>query len=44
MSLVGHRPESPGWTTKLELGAPAEEPDEFDAHIVGEIETVHEFR
>lgn len=33
-----------GGETILELWVPAEELDEFNAHIVGEIEVVHEFR
>ncbi|WP_086827484.1 hypothetical protein [Streptomyces sp. NRRL B-24572] len=33
-----------GGRTILELWVPAEELDEFNAHIVGEIEVVHEFR
>ncbi|GHE93860.1 hypothetical protein E5082_28020 [Streptomyces griseoluteus] len=33
-----------GGSTILELWVPAEELDEFNAHIVGEIEVVHEFR
>ncbi|MDG9677383.1 hypothetical protein [Micromonospora sp. DH14] len=33
-----------GGDTILELWVPAEELDEFNAHIVGEIEVVHEFR
>ncbi|MFI0915397.1 hypothetical protein [Streptomyces abikoensis] len=32
-----------GGQTILELWVPAEELDEFNAHIVGEIEVVHEF-
>jgi hypothetical protein len=33
-----------GGKTILELWVPAEELDEFNAHIVGPIEVVHEFR
>ncbi|MFE0459127.1 hypothetical protein ACFW1A_07665 [Kitasatospora sp. NPDC058965] len=33
-----------GGRTILELWVPAEELDEFNAHIVGPIEVVHEFR
>ncbi|GGT10109.1 hypothetical protein GCM10010271_10630 [Streptomyces kurssanovii] len=33
-----------GGKTILELWVPAEELDEFNAHIVGEIQVVHEFR
>ncbi|WP_330469044.1 hypothetical protein OG739_02270 [Streptomyces longwoodensis] len=33
-----------GGRTILELWVPAEELDEFNAHIVGEIQVVHEFR
>ncbi|MFE8941882.1 hypothetical protein ACFYNX_30950 [Streptomyces sp. NPDC007872] len=33
-----------GGRTILELWVPAEELEEFDAHIVGEIQVVHEFR
>lgn len=33
-----------GGRTILELWVPTEELDEFNAHIVGEIELVHEFR
>ncbi|MFF0214649.1 hypothetical protein [Streptomyces vinaceus] len=33
-----------GGETILELWVPAEELDEFNAHIVGRIEVVHEFR
>lgn len=33
-----------GGRTILELWVPAEELDEFNAHIVGVIEVVHEFR
>ncbi|MFJ9713206.1 hypothetical protein [Streptomyces sp. NPDC101234] len=33
-----------GGSTILELWVPAEELDEFNAHIVGTIEVVHEFR
>ncbi|MER5616355.1 hypothetical protein [Streptomyces sp. NPDC002215] len=33
-----------GGRTILELWVPAEELDEFNAHIVGEIRLVHEFR
>ncbi|MCS0603895.1 hypothetical protein NX794_22170 [Streptomyces sp. LP11] len=33
-----------GGRTILELWVPAEELDEFNAHIVGRIEVVHEFR
>ncbi|MBE1597046.1 MULTISPECIES: hypothetical protein [Streptomyces] len=33
-----------GGETILELWVPAEELEEFNAHIVGEIEVVHEFR
>lgn len=33
-----------GGRTILELWVPGEELDEFNAHIVGEIEVVHEFR
>lgn len=33
-----------GGDTILELWVPAEELEEFNAHIVGEIEVVHEFR
>jgi hypothetical protein len=33
-----------GGETILELWVPAEELDEFNAHIVGPIEVVHEFR
>lgn len=33
-----------GGDTILELWVPAEELDEFNTHIVGEIEVVHEFR
>jgi hypothetical protein len=33
-----------GGDTILELWVPAEELDEFNAHIVGLIEVVHEFR
>ncbi|MEU6814951.1 hypothetical protein [Streptomyces sp. NPDC046860] len=33
-----------GGSTILELWVPAEELDEFNAHIVGQIEVVHEFR
>ncbi|MFI1648499.1 hypothetical protein ACH4XT_16385 [Streptomyces avidinii] len=33
-----------GGETILELWVPAEELDEFNAHIVGEIQVVHEFR
>ena len=33
-----------GGQTILELWVPAEELDEFNAHIVGPIEVVHEFR
>ncbi|MFI9276159.1 hypothetical protein ACIGXM_36590 [Kitasatospora sp. NPDC052896] len=33
-----------GGRTILELWAPAEELDEFNQHIVGHIEVVHEFR
>ncbi|MFE2270279.1 hypothetical protein ACFXB4_13670 [Streptomyces lavendulae] len=33
-----------GGRTILELWVPAEELDDFNAHIVGEIQVVHEFR
>ncbi|WP_216590443.1 hypothetical protein [Streptomyces brasiliscabiei] len=33
-----------GGETILELWVPAEELDEFNAHLVGRIEVVHEFR
>ncbi|MEY9873890.1 hypothetical protein ABH931_003384 [Streptacidiphilus sp. MAP12-33] len=33
-----------GGSTILELWVPAEELDEFNVHILGEIEVVHEFR
>ncbi|MEI5575672.1 hypothetical protein WB401_26185 [Streptomyces brasiliscabiei] len=33
-----------GGRTILELWVPAEELDEFNAHLVGRIEVVHEFR
>ena len=33
-----------GGKTILDLWVPAEELDEFNAHIVGEIQVVHEFR
>ncbi len=33
-----------GGRTILELWVPAEELEEFNAHLVGEIEVVHEFR
>ncbi|MEV8611864.1 hypothetical protein AB0383_28705 [Amycolatopsis sp. NPDC051373] len=33
-----------GGETILELWVPAEELEEFNRHIIGEIEVVHEFR
>jgi hypothetical protein len=32
-----------GGSTILELWVPAEDLDEFDSHIIGQIEVVHEF-
>jgi hypothetical protein len=36
--------ERAGGRTILKLWVPAEELDDFNAHIVGEIQLVHEFR
>ncbi|MET7686907.1 hypothetical protein ABZT06_02735 [Streptomyces sp. NPDC005483] len=43
--FLGRYPvQQAGGRTILELWVPAEELDEFNAHIVGRIEVVHEFR
>jgi hypothetical protein len=42
--LARYPVQQAGGRTILELWVPAEELDEFNAHIVGEIQLVHEFR
>lgn len=43
--FLGRYPvQQAGGRTILELWVPAEELDEFNAHIVGEIQLVHTFR
>lgn len=42
--LTRYPVQQAGGKTILELWVPAEELDEFNAHIVGEIRVVHEFR
>ncbi|MER6150233.1 hypothetical protein, partial [Streptomyces hirsutus] len=41
--FLARYPAPAGGRTLLELWVPAEELDDFNAHIVGEIEFVHEF-
>ncbi|MCK9923671.1 hypothetical protein MXD61_17645 [Frankia sp. AgPm24] len=41
--LSRHPIQQAGGQTILELWVPAEELDEFNAHIIGEIQVVHDF-
>ncbi|WP_165984329.1 hypothetical protein [Streptomyces sp. YIM 98790] len=42
--VLPHPVQRAGGRTILELWVPAEELDEFDAHIIGEIQVTHAFR